>query len=58
MAGEGGMTVVLRTLRSDLIPEQVFGVTLSITILIMLLPSRSPGSSSPSHRRPHSAATA
>ncbi len=38
MAGEGGMTVVLRTLRSHLIPEQVFGATLSITILIMLLP--------------------
>lgn len=32
------MTVVLRTLRSHLIPEQVFGATLSITILIMLLP--------------------
>lgn len=38
MAGEGGMTVVLRTLRSHLIPENVFGATLSITILIMLLP--------------------
>ncbi|MFI8105130.1 MFS transporter [Streptomyces sp. NPDC086023] len=38
MAGEGGMTVVLRTLRSHLIPEQVFGATLSITILVMLLP--------------------
>lgn len=38
MAGEGGMTVVLRTLRSHLIPERVFGATLSITILIMLAP--------------------
>ncbi|MCY0931525.1 MFS transporter [Streptomyces sp. H27-H1] len=38
MAGEGAMTVVLRTLRSRLIPRDVFGATLSITILIMLLP--------------------
>ncbi|MFJ6783621.1 MFS transporter [Streptomyces yangpuensis] len=38
MAGEGGMTVVLRTLRSKLIPEAVFGSTLAVTILIMLLP--------------------
>ncbi|AJT62491.1 hypothetical protein T261_0802 [Streptomyces lydicus] len=38
MAGEGGMTVVLRTLRSHLIPTNVFGATLSLTILLLLLP--------------------
>ncbi|MFG3282077.1 MFS transporter [Streptomyces sp. NPDC048111] len=38
MAGEGGMTVVLRTLRSHLIPASVFGATLSMTILLLLLP--------------------
>jgi len=38
MAGEGGMTVVLRTLRSRLIPAPVFGATLSLTILLLLLP--------------------
>ncbi|MBM7167076.1 MFS transporter [Streptomyces sp. G44] len=38
MAGEGGMTVVLRTLRSHLTPQQVFGATLSLTILLLLLP--------------------
>ncbi|MEI5100937.1 MFS transporter [Streptomyces sp. PmtG] len=38
MAGEGGMTVVLRTLRSHLIPQQAFGATLSLTILLLLLP--------------------
>ncbi|MFF6882649.1 MFS transporter [Streptomyces sp. NPDC012421] len=38
MAGEGGMTVVLRTLRSRLIPPEAFGSTLSATILILLLP--------------------
>ncbi|MFE9407394.1 MFS transporter [Streptomyces sp. NPDC006704] len=38
MAGEGGMTVVLRTLRSRLIPAQVFGATLSLTILLLLIP--------------------
>lgn len=38
MAGESGMTVVLRTLRSKLIPEPVFGSTLALTILLMLLP--------------------
>ncbi|WP_435058173.1 MFS transporter [Streptomyces sp. bgisy060] len=38
MAGEGGMTVVLRTLRSRLIPPEKFGSTLSVTILILLLP--------------------
>ncbi|MFE0187978.1 MFS transporter [Streptomyces sp. NPDC058989] len=38
MAGEGGLTVVLRTLRSHLIPRDVFGSTLSLTILLLLLP--------------------
>lgn len=38
MAAEGGMTVVLRTLRSRLIPPEMFGSTLSATILILLLP--------------------
>ncbi|WP_445527441.1 MFS transporter [Streptomyces cyslabdanicus] len=38
MAAEGGMTVVLRTLRSRLIPPEKFGSTLSATILILLLP--------------------
>ncbi|MER5827573.1 MFS transporter [Streptomyces mirabilis] len=38
MTGEGGMTVVLRTLRSRLIPAPVFGATLSLTILLLLLP--------------------
>ncbi|MET8218796.1 MFS transporter [Streptomyces hirsutus] len=38
MAGEGGLTVVLRTLRSHLIPANVFGSTLSLTILLLLLP--------------------
>ncbi|MFG2385546.1 MFS transporter [Streptomyces avermitilis] len=38
MAGDGGLTVVLRTLRSLLIPAAVFGSTLSLTILLLLLP--------------------
>ncbi|MEV5605504.1 MFS transporter [Streptomyces sp. NPDC052299] len=38
MAAEGGMAVVLRTLRSRLIPPEKFGSTLSATILILLLP--------------------
>ncbi|MFF6772759.1 MFS transporter [Streptomyces sp. NPDC012637] len=38
MSAEGGMTVVLRTLRSRLIPPDRFGSTLSATILILLLP--------------------
>ncbi|MFD7070598.1 MFS transporter [Streptomyces sp. NPDC059913] len=38
MAGEGVMVVVLRTLRSQLIPVQAFGSTLSVTIILMLLP--------------------
>ncbi|MGP3756927.1 MFS transporter [Streptomyces sp. IBSNAI001] len=38
MAAEGGMTVVLRTLRSRLIPPEKFGSTLSATVVILLLP--------------------
>lgn len=38
MAGEGGLTVVLRTVRSHLIPPDVFGSTLAVTILLLLLP--------------------
>lgn len=38
MAAEDGMTVVLRTLRSRLIPPEKFGSTLSATILVLLLP--------------------
>lgn len=38
MAAEGGMTVVLRTVRSHLIPPEKLGSTLSATILILLLP--------------------
>ncbi|MFD3910033.1 MFS transporter [Streptomyces sp. NPDC058603] len=38
MAADGGMAVVLRTLRSRLIPPEKFGSTLSATILILLLP--------------------
>lgn len=38
LAAEGGMTVVLRTLRSRLIPPDRFGSTLSATIVILLLP--------------------
>ncbi|MFJ8676301.1 MFS transporter [Streptomyces sp. NPDC093589] len=38
MVGEAGMTVVLRTLRSRLIPPAVFGSTLSLTILLLLTP--------------------
>lgn len=38
MAGEGGLTVVLRTLRSHLIPARVFGATLALTILLLLTP--------------------
>ena len=38
MAGDGGMTVVLRTLRSHLIPPAAFGATLSLTILLLLPP--------------------
>ncbi|MFI8308734.1 MFS transporter [Streptomyces sp. NPDC085927] len=38
MAGEGGLTVVLRTVRSHLIPAEAFGSTLAVTILVLLLP--------------------
>ncbi|MEV2232639.1 MFS transporter [Streptomyces phaeochromogenes] len=38
MAADGGLTVVLRTLRSLLIPPAAFGSTLSLTILLLLLP--------------------
>ncbi|MFJ2175932.1 MFS transporter [Streptomyces sp. NPDC087851] len=38
MAGEGGLTVVLRTLRTHLIPPRTFGSTLAVTILLLLLP--------------------
>ncbi|MFJ7997519.1 MFS transporter [Streptomyces sp. NPDC096310] len=38
MAGEGGLAVVLRTLRSHLIPAHSFGSTLAVTILLLLLP--------------------
>ncbi|MFJ2021595.1 MFS transporter [Streptomyces nodosus] len=38
MAADGGLAVVLRTLRSRLIPPEKFGSTLSATILILLLP--------------------
>ncbi|MEJ8654804.1 MFS transporter [Streptomyces sp. MS1.AVA.3] len=38
MAGEGALTVVLRTLRTRLIPAQVFGATLSVTILLVVIP--------------------
>lgn len=38
MAGEGAITVVLRTLRSRLIPAQAFGSTLAVTIILLLLP--------------------
>ncbi|MEY9484287.1 hypothetical protein RKD26_000081 [Streptomyces calvus] len=38
MAGDSMLAVVLRTLRSHLIPAEVFGSTLSVTVLILLLP--------------------
>ncbi|MCX4759455.1 MFS transporter [Streptomyces sp. NBC_01275] len=38
MAGDGGLTIVLRTVRSHVIPPAVFGATMSLTILILLLP--------------------
>ncbi|WP_030991356.1 MFS transporter [Streptomyces sp. NRRL WC-3744] len=38
MAGDSVLTVVLRTLRSHLIPAEVFGSTLSVTVLILLMP--------------------
>ncbi|MFI1293715.1 MFS transporter [Streptomyces sp. NPDC020792] len=38
MAADGGLTIVLRTLRSQVIPPAAFGTTLSLTILLLLLP--------------------
>jgi hypothetical protein len=38
MAGDSVLAVVLRTLRSHLIPAEVFGSTLSVTVLLLLLP--------------------
>jgi hypothetical protein len=38
MAAEGALTVVLRTLRSRLIPPAAFGSTLAVTIILVLLP--------------------
>jgi hypothetical protein len=38
MASEGAMTVVLRTLRAQLIPRDGFGSTLAVTIIVMLVP--------------------
>ncbi|MGW2234006.1 MFS transporter [Streptomyces sp. NPDC001759] len=38
MAGDGGLTVVLRTVRSLIIPSTALGATLSLTMLILLLP--------------------
>lgn len=38
MAGDSMLAVVLRTLRSRLIPVGVFGSTLSVTVLLLLLP--------------------
>ncbi|MFJ2158146.1 MFS transporter [Streptomyces sp. NPDC087856] len=38
MAGDGALTVVLRTLRSRLIPVTAFGSTLAVTIIVVLLP--------------------
>ncbi|MYR60073.1 MFS transporter [Streptomyces sp. SID625] len=38
MAGEGALTVVLRTLRARLIPAAVFGGTLSVTIVLIVIP--------------------
>jgi hypothetical protein len=38
MASESGMAVVLRTLRSQLIPPDAFAPTLATTVLLLLLP--------------------
>ncbi|WP_331726309.1 MFS transporter [Streptomyces sp. NBC_00470] len=43
MAGEGALTVVLRTLRARLIPPAVFGSTLSVTIVLIALPMPTAG---------------
>lgn len=38
LAGDGAMTVVLRTLRARLIPARVFGSALAATVVLVLLP--------------------
>ncbi|MFF8592277.1 MFS transporter [Streptomyces sp. NPDC015220] len=38
MAADGGLTLVLRTLRSLVIPPAAFGTTLSVSVLLLLLP--------------------
>lgn len=38
MAGEGVLTVVLRTMRARLIPVDAFGSTLAVTIVLVLVP--------------------
>ncbi|WP_225881901.1 hypothetical protein [Streptomyces aureocirculatus] len=38
MAGEGALTVVLRTLRARLIPAAVFGTTTSAMVTLSVLP--------------------
>ncbi|MFJ5900454.1 MFS transporter [Streptomyces sp. NPDC093064] len=38
MAADGGLAIVLRTLPSQVIPPAAFGTTLSLTILLLLLP--------------------
>ncbi|MFJ8676781.1 MFS transporter [Streptomyces sp. NPDC093589] len=38
MAGEGALTVVLRTLRARLIPASAFGSALSVTIVLVVIP--------------------
>ncbi|MFJ9446471.1 MFS transporter [Kitasatospora sp. NPDC101235] len=38
MAGEGAVTVVLRTARARLIPDRAFGATLATTVLLVLAP--------------------
>ncbi|MEU5900338.1 MFS transporter [Streptomyces venezuelae] len=43
MAGEGALTVVLRTLRARLIPPHAFGATLSVTIVLIILPMPAAG---------------
>ncbi|WP_030749510.1 MFS transporter [Streptomyces sp. NRRL S-31] len=38
MAADGGLTLVLRTLRSLVIPPTAFGTTLSVSVLLLMLP--------------------
>ncbi|WP_405988376.1 MFS transporter [Streptomyces sp. NBC_00986] len=38
MASEGAITVILRTLRSRLIPVRAFGSTLAVTIILVVIP--------------------